>query len=92
MARTDASKSAVTKSIFQAPEPAFVVAVEAVSVDPQQDFDGVPGPLGDQRGGCSGVEPPGDPGVPEVARLAGQRRGELRRGERLFARLLQHVP
>src|SRR5438132_6884286 len=46
----------------------FRSAVEAVGVDAVEDFDGVPGPLGDEGRGGSGVEAPGDASVAEVDR------------------------
>ena len=44
----------------------LVLAVDALGVDPEQDGDAVPGPLGDLGGRDSAVEPGGDTGVPKV--------------------------
>ena len=66
--------------------------VDAVGVAAAQDFDGVPGPLGDERRWCPGVEPPGDARVPEVVGLVCQERGLLGLGEGQRSRLLEHSP
>jgi hypothetical protein len=46
----------LAEGLFHPAEPAFVVAVEAVSVDAEEHFDGVPGPFGDQGGRGPGVK------------------------------------
>src|SRR6202035_2125231 len=65
--------SMIKRALHRA-EPAMVVAVDAVGVDAEQDFDGVSGPLSDQWSGSSRVEPPGDARVPEVVGLVRQER------------------
>ena len=47
----------------------LVVAIEAVRVDPVQNFHGVPRPLGHQRGRGPGIEPPGNSRVAEIVGL-----------------------
>jgi hypothetical protein len=61
--------SSLAECFLHRSEPSFVVAVQAVRVDPQQHLDGMPGPLGDQRRGSPGVEPPGDSRMTEVVGL-----------------------
>jgi hypothetical protein len=72
--------------------PSLVVTVQAVRVDAVEDFHAVTGPLGHLRARSASVQPPGHPGVPEVIGLAGQRRGNLRRGERHDPGLLEDLP
>jgi hypothetical protein len=52
----------------------------------------VSGPFSDLRAWHARVQPPGHAGVPEVVRLAGQRRCRLRRGECQESRRLQDTP
>jgi hypothetical protein len=42
------------------------LAVDALGVDPEQDGDAVPGPLGDLGGRDTAVEPGGDAAVAKV--------------------------
>jgi hypothetical protein len=84
--------SAPAKSTLHRPEPALIVAVDAVRLGPQQDLHRVPGPIGDLRGRGPGVQPPGDARVTAVVGPAGQRRGLLRFGERLRVRRSEHGP
>ena len=74
----------LAKSLLHPAEPAFVVAIEAGGIDAVEDFDGVPGPFGDQSGRSPGVEPPGHRAVP--AGPGGRRRSQLRRS---YQRLLR---
>jgi hypothetical protein len=71
--------------ILDAPLGRLLLAVDALGVDPQQDIDAVPGPLGDLRRCDPGVEPGRDGSVPERVGDHGQRRGSLPLGERLPA-------
>lgn len=58
----------------------FVLAVDALGVDAQQDLDAVAGPLGDLGRRDAGVEPAGQAGVPQVVDALGERRRRLPRG------------
>lgn len=54
-----------------------VLALHALRVDAQQDFDAVTGPLGDLGGRDAAVKPQGYRGVPQVVGAGGKRRGDL---------------
>jgi hypothetical protein len=43
-----------------------LLAGDALGVDPEQDVDAVPGPVGDLRRRHASVEPGGDCGMPQV--------------------------
>jgi hypothetical protein len=54
------------QALVHAADPDAFEAFDAPGVDPHEHLDGVAGPGGDLGGRDAGVEPPGDPGVPQV--------------------------
>ena len=62
--RDHRASSAPAKCVFHRAEPPFIVTIDAVRVDPQQDLHRVPGPFGDQWRRGPGVQPPGDTRMP----------------------------
>src|SRR6516165_11399894 len=62
---------------------------DALGVDPQQDVDAVASPLGDLRGGYSGVQPGGDRRVAEIVGAPGQQGCRLLAGEGRSAGLVE---
>jgi hypothetical protein len=72
----------LAKGFLHALVPALIVTIQAMRVDAVENFHAMTGPLGHLRTRSASVQPPGHPGVPEVIGLAGQRRGNLRWGER----------
>src|SRR6266566_1262590 len=64
-----------------APLGLVLLAGDALGVDPQQDVDLVPGPVGYLRWCDAGVQPGGDRRVTQVVGAAGQQRRRLWAGE-----------
>lgn len=65
--------------------------MDALGIDTQENVHAVPCPLGDLRGRNTGVEPRGDSRVTKGVRDIHKGRLELRLGERLLARLVEHL-
>jgi hypothetical protein len=72
--------------------PAFIVPIDAVRIDPVEHFYPVTCPLSHLRAGSASIEPPRDPGMPEVIRPADKRRCNDSRKKRRRPGLPQHVP
>jgi hypothetical protein len=69
--------SAVPQGVVYAGVGGVVAVVEALGVDAEQDFDAVPGSLGDAGRGDSGGKPEGYSRVTQVVRASGQGRDDL---------------
>ena len=54
------------EGVIHAADPHVLQAGHAPGLDPHQDLDAVPGPRGDLGGRHARVQPPGDPGVPQI--------------------------
>jgi len=70
----------------------FVLAHDALGVDPQQHVHPVPCPLRHLSGVDTAVQPRGQAGMPEVIRTPRERRGLLGRGQGYLARLYPGSP
>ena len=70
----------------------LVLAVDALGVDPQQDSDAVPCPLGDLRRGNARAESGGHAGVAEVVHPPGERGAVLGLGEGVETSEVPHSP
>jgi hypothetical protein len=70
----------------------FVLARDALGVDPQQDVYAVSGPLGHLGGVDAAVQPGGQAGMPQVVRAPGERRGLFGCGEGHLARFDPGAP
>ena len=79
--RAPEPSGAAEGSVYAGVSDVFPV-VEAFGVDAEQDFDAVPGPLGDLCRGDSGVQPERYRRVAQVVGASGQGRGDLGRGQR----------
>jgi hypothetical protein len=66
--------------------------LQTVRIDAVQDLHTVTGPLRHLRARSARIQPPPNPGMAEVVGPTGQRRGDLRKSERLHARLPENLP
>ncbi len=89
---TRAESLMLAKSLLHPLMPPLIVTLQAVRIDAVQHLHAATGPLRYLRTRSARIQPPRHPGMTEVVRPAGQRRGDLRRSERLHARLRQHPP
>ena len=84
--------SRLAKEVLHLLVPAFIVPIDAVRIGPVEHFHAVTCPLRHLRAGSASIDPPRHPGMPEVIRLAGQRRCHDSSGKRRRQGPPQHLP
>ena len=84
--------SRLAKEVLHLLVPALIVPIDAVRMDPVEHFHAVTCPLRHLRAASASIDPPRHPRMPEVIRLAGQRRCHDSRGKRQRPGLPQHLP
>src|SRR6516225_7007575 len=90
--RPNSSVLPQVQRLVHASDPDALKPGHAPRVDAGEDLDRVARPGGDLGGRDTGVEPPGDPGMPEIVGPLHQRRGQLLGRERGGPDLLPHLP